>query len=67
MQDTMLEEIWRVRDELVKRHGGVHGYLKHLRALDKERQQRMKRGRIGRSIELAAKNGRRTRRQSTKP
>jgi len=37
MHDPMLEEIWRVRDELIQRHGGVHGYLNYLRELDRKR------------------------------
>jgi hypothetical protein len=49
MKHAMLEEIWRVREELVKRHGGVHGYVKHLQALDRERIRRTKQKRSRRA------------------
>jgi hypothetical protein len=29
MTDPILEEIWRVREELLKRYGGIDGYFKH--------------------------------------
>jgi hypothetical protein len=28
--DPMLEEIWRVREQLIKKYGGLDGYYKHL-------------------------------------
>jgi hypothetical protein len=44
MRDEILEEIWRVRDELVKKHGGLQGYFDYLQKL--ERSPRL-RGKIG--------------------
>jgi hypothetical protein len=40
MADPILDEIWRVRAELIKRHGGVAGYFEHVRQLDLARRQR---------------------------
>ena len=66
MHDPMLEEIWRVREELIKRHGGVHGYLRYLQALDRERIRKQKRKRTSKKSVHAAKNGRVTRRKTAK-
>ena len=43
MRDPILEEIWRVREELVKKHGGFDGYFKYVQKLD--RAQRKRKGR----------------------
>jgi len=40
MTDPILEEIWRVRDQLVKEHGGLKGYLDYIQKLDRARLQR---------------------------
>ena len=66
MQDKMLEEIWRVREELVKRHGGVHGYLQYLQTLDRERIRKAKQNRLRKVKPRAAKNGQPTRRRTAK-
>ena len=66
MNDPMLEEIWRVREELIKRHGGVHGYLTYLRALDRERVRKVKRGRARMGPTRAVSNGRTRRRKPAK-
>jgi hypothetical protein len=58
MNDPMLEEIWRVREELIKRHGGVHGYLRFLRELDRERVRKAKRRRARKGTTRAVSNGR---------
>jgi hypothetical protein len=34
MYDPILEEIRRVREELVKKHGGFDGYFKYVQKLD---------------------------------
>jgi hypothetical protein len=39
MSDPILEEIWRVREELIKRHGGLDGYIKYVQKLDRRRQR----------------------------
>ena len=47
MQDPILEEIWRVREELLKKYGGLHGYFEHLQALDRARLRRKKQQKAG--------------------
>lgn len=42
MTDPILDEIWRVREELLKRYGGVDGYFKHLQAMDCARLRKAK-------------------------
>ena len=39
MADEILDEIWRVRAELVKKHGGIHGYMEYVRKLDLARRK----------------------------
>jgi hypothetical protein len=55
MNDPILEEIWRVRQELIKQHGGLEGYFRYLQKLDRARRQRQRR-----------QKAKKTRRQSTK-
>ncbi len=43
MGDPVLEEIWRVREMLVKQHGGIAGFLKYVEKLDRARRRRKKR------------------------
>ena len=65
MQDPMLEEIWRVRDELIQLHGGVQGYQNYLRSLDEKRPSKV--GRKPSTKRAAAKkNGRATQRNTAK-
>jgi len=40
MPDAMLEEIWRARDKLIKRHGGFDGYFEYVQKLDRAHRQR---------------------------
>src|SRR5437773_1012743 len=40
MSDPILEEIWRVREQLIQRHGGVKGYFRYVQKLDRSRRQR---------------------------
>ena len=44
MSDPILEEIWRVREELIKKHGGIDGYFKYVQKLDRARRRKSKRG-----------------------
>ena len=37
MNDPILEESWRVREELFKRYGGADGLFAHLQAMDRTR------------------------------
>ncbi len=43
MSDPILDEIWRVREELIKQHGGLQGYLTYIQKLDRARRQRGRR------------------------
>jgi hypothetical protein len=38
--DAILDEIWRVRQELVKQHGGLDGYFQYIQKLDRTHRQR---------------------------
>jgi hypothetical protein len=66
MQDPMLEEIWRVRDELIRRHGGVHGYLNYLRERDRKRVSKAKRKLRQKRVARTTRNGRATKRATAK-
>jgi hypothetical protein len=46
MSDPILEEIGRVRQELLKRHGGIDGYVKHIQKLDRARRAARRKKRI---------------------
>jgi hypothetical protein len=39
MPDPNLEEIWRVRQELIEKHGGVEGYFAYVQKLDRAHRQ----------------------------
>ena len=40
MSDPILDEIARVRQELVKKHGGLEGYIRHVRKLDRAHRKK---------------------------
>ncbi len=42
MSDPMLEEIWRVREELIRQHGGLDGYIKYVQKLERAHAERRK-------------------------
>lgn len=54
MYDPIVDEVRRVREELIDRHGGLHGYIKHLQAMDRERARKAKQ----RAAKKLAANGR---------
>ena len=56
MADEILDEIWRVRAELLTQYGGLHGLVKHLQAMDRARIN--KRHRRKQTRTNAARNGR---------
>jgi hypothetical protein len=43
MADPILDEIWRVREELIKKHGGLDGYFAYIQKLDRARRRREQR------------------------
>ena len=57
MYDPIVDEVRRVREELIDRYGGLHGYIKHLQAMDRERARKAKQ----RSVKKLASNGRKGR------
>ena len=63
--DSNVEEVRRVREELIKRHGGLDGYMKHLQAMDRERNRTTKRKRARRATTRGAKDSRLERRKPT--
>ena len=42
-RDVIVDEVRRVREELVKRHGGLDGWIAHLQAMDRARRRKTKR------------------------
>jgi hypothetical protein len=41
--DVIVDEVRRVRDELVKRYGGLDGWIDHLQAMDRDRASKTQR------------------------
>jgi hypothetical protein len=56
MADPILDEIRRVREELVKKHGGLEGYFAYVQKLDRARRARGKRPSAKTSRRRAAKS-----------
>ncbi len=40
MADPILDELWRVREMLLKKHGGFEGFLKYVRKLERAQHRR---------------------------
>jgi hypothetical protein len=40
MKDVIVEPIRRIREELIKRYGGIDGYFKHCQAQERARTRR---------------------------
>jgi hypothetical protein len=38
--NPVLDKIWRVREELTKKHGGLDGYFEYIQKLDLARRRR---------------------------
>ena len=38
--DVIVDEVRRVRDDLVKKYGGLDGWIQHLQAMDRERRKK---------------------------
>jgi hypothetical protein len=43
MADPILDEIWRVRELLIKEHGGFDGYFAYVQKLDRARRRQQRR------------------------
>jgi hypothetical protein len=35
MTDNIVEEVRRIREQLIERHGGIDGYFEHCQAIDR--------------------------------
>jgi hypothetical protein len=42
MNDIIVEEVRRVREELIERYGGIDGYFKHCQAQERAQAARQK-------------------------
>ena len=42
IRDIIVDEARRARDDLVKRHGGLDGWIDHLQAVDREHRRLMR-------------------------
>jgi hypothetical protein len=58
MNDPILEEIWRVRQELIKQHGGLEGYFQYVQKIDRARRQRGRRPSAKKTRRQGAKTSR---------
>jgi hypothetical protein len=58
--DVIVDEVRRVRDKLVKRHGGLDGWIAHLQEMDRERNKQ----RVARKS--VASNGKKRRKRPAK-
>lgn len=58
IEDPIVEEVRRVRDELVKRYGGLDGLVKHLQGMDQVRLRKAKERRRGSTRKQALANAR---------
>lgn len=47
MVDPILDEIWRVRAELIKKHGGPDGYFEYIRKRDEARRKKLRKRKRG--------------------
>ena len=61
--DVIVDQVRRVRDELVKRYGGLDGWIDHLQAMDRERAGKMQRP----TAKKRVSNGRKRRKPSVGP
>ena len=39
--DPIVDEVHRIREELLKEHGGIDGYIRHLQQLEDELRDRI--------------------------
>ena len=63
MTDPIVDEVRRVREELIQRYGGLEGYLKHCEQQDRRRTSR----RTVKARGKQRKHTSRSRRSSPKP
>ena len=56
MADPILDEIRRVREDLIKKHGGLDGYFAYVQKLDRARRRRGSRPQAKTTRRRAAKS-----------
>ncbi len=56
MSDPILEEVWRVGEELFQKYGGADGLFKHLQQLDRARLRRARQRRARKGNRRNSKN-----------
>jgi hypothetical protein len=59
MDDPILDEIWRVRAELLKEHGGLKGLFKYIQKLDRAHRRRKQRRKAGSAKKTTARGRKR--------
>ncbi len=55
VRDIIVERIRQIRDELIERHGGIEGYLKHCHTQDRAWAARSKSRRRKKPVRIARK------------
>lgn len=64
--DPIVDEVRRVREELVKKYGGLDGWIDHLQELEKARAHQTKK-RVGKSAEAVTVRKQKSRRLPVGP
>lgn len=60
IKDVILDEIQRVRKELIEKYGGLDGWIDHLQEMDREREAKAKNRTKKKPAATAAKSRRKT-------
>lgn len=56
-EDVIVDEVRRVREELIKRYGGLDGWIEHLQQMDRERARKKKLRTAKKRASIAGKSG----------
>jgi hypothetical protein len=59
-KDVIVDEVRRVREELIKRYGGLDGWIQHLQEMDRQRARKVKNPSPKRKAAVAKKKPKRT-------
>jgi hypothetical protein len=52
-KDVIVDEVRRVRQELVKKYGGLDGWIRQLQAMDRERGRKVHQRTVGKRVPKA--------------
>jgi hypothetical protein len=66
MSDIFVDEVRRVREELIKRYGGLDGWIQHLQEMDRQRALKAKKQRTKEPASVVKKNRKRTAKPRTR-